>query len=184
MAQAQTSKSAAKSAPAAVVAKPASGAPAGVPDAGKTGAHRNVFAGADVSHYMKGAAKTVSGNKTHDSGDEVATKYRGLAIDLVYADAAKVLGVPVNELLNKYSKLNLGMQRMNLGNRVRAKLANPEGKPKKAKAAKPEATVTVANVKPGSDTAKLAAKKVATPAKAASKVEVKPVAKAAKPTKK
>ncbi len=143
MAQAQTSKPA---------------APAVVPPADVKGAHRNVFKGADLSHYVKGAAKTASGNKTHDSGDEVATKYRGLSIDLVYADAAKVLGVPINELLNKYSKLNVGMQRMNLGNRVRAKLANPEGKPKKAAKpaapAKPVPTVTEANAKPAKEAAK------------------------------
>lgn len=143
MAQAQTSKPT---------------TPAVVPPADVKGAHRNVFEGADLSHYVKGAAKTASGNKTHDSGDEVAAKYRGLSIDLVYADAAKVLGVPVNELLNKYSKLNVGMQRMNLGNRVRAKLANPEGKPKKAAKpaapAKPVPTVTKANAKPAKEAAK------------------------------
>lgn len=149
MAQAQTSKPT---------------APAVVPPADVKGAHRNVFEGADLSHYVKGAAKTASGNKTHDSGDEVAAKYRGLSIDLVYADAAKVLGVPVNELLNKYSKLNVGMQRMNLGNRVRAKLANPEGKPKKAaKPAAPVPTVTKANAKPAN----------AKPAKEAAKPAVK-----------
>jgi hypothetical protein len=169
MAQAQTSTT--KTAPAKAIVAP--GPKAGVPEGGSTGAHRNVFVGADISHYVKGAAKTVSGNKTHDSGDAVATKYRGLAIDLVYADAAGILGVPVNELKNKYGKLNLGMQRMNLGNRVRAKLANPEGKPKKVKAEKPAATPTPAKQ---AAPAKVAAP-AKTPAKPVSKPADKPAAK-------
>ena len=83
MAQAQTSKPT---------------APAVVPPADVKGAHRNVFEGADLSHYVKGAAKTASGNKTHDSGDEVAAKYPGLdPSSSSYWQAAYVSGGECND---------------------------------------------------------------------------------------
>lgn len=62
---------------------------------------------------------TASGNKSYDSGDAVAAKLRGLSIGDVYDTAAAKLGVSVRTLKDKYSHLNLGMQRMNLANRMR-----------------------------------------------------------------
>lgn len=55
-----------------------------------------------------------------DNGDDVAARLRKMELANVYAYAAGVLNVPKDELLARYAKLNPGMQRMNLGNRVRA----------------------------------------------------------------
>lgn len=64
--------------------------------------------------------KTAGGNPSVDNGDALAEALRGADLDAVYAQAAKVLGVPVADLRTKYAGLNPGMQRMNLGNRMRA----------------------------------------------------------------
>ena len=74
----------------------------------------------DCSHYER--TTSAGGNKTLDSGDELATELRGFTLDEVYAKAAKVLGESRASLEQRYSKLNPGMQRMNLGNRMRAAL--------------------------------------------------------------
>lgn len=98
----------------------------------------NVMQGADLSKYVKGAAKTASGNKTHDSNDDIAQRLRGMAIDSVYREAASVLKVPEGELREKYGHLNVGMQRMNLGNRIRGALHAKDKPPKAPKAPKAE----------------------------------------------
>lgn len=61
-----------------------------------------------------------SGNATMDNGDALAKKLRGAALEDVYAEAAKILNESVSALQAKYKHLNPGMQRMNLGNRMRA----------------------------------------------------------------
>lgn len=66
--------------------------------------------------------KTAGGNTSIDNDDEVAKKFRGKDLDAVYAMTAKALGVTEKELRARYTKLNVGMQRMNLGNRFRAAL--------------------------------------------------------------
>lgn len=66
--------------------------------------------------------KTASGNVSVDNGDDLAKSLRGATLDAVYAKAAEVLEVPEKELRAKYAKLNVGMQRMNLGNRMRGVL--------------------------------------------------------------
>jgi len=71
----------------------------------------------DCSGYVK--AKSATGNKTLDSGDALAVELRGLELDDVYARAAKDLGVTETSLRAQYKALNPGMQRMNLGNRIR-----------------------------------------------------------------
>src|SRR5262245_9317785 len=72
-----------------------------------------------------------SGNASFDSGDKVAKKLRGLSLDEAYAEAAraikdsgdKELGTTLSDietvLRERYEGLNAGMQRMNLGNRIR-----------------------------------------------------------------
>lgn len=75
-----------------------------------------------------GEEKTSGGNKTIDNGDKLADELRGKTLDEVYAKAAKVcedadgakMSVPALKKL--YGKLNIGQQRMNLGNRMRAAL--------------------------------------------------------------
>lgn len=74
----------------------------------------------DPSHYIK--AKSKSGHATLHNGDPVAQKLADMDLDDIYSYTATVLKMPKQELLDKYAHLNIGMQRMNLGNRVRAAL--------------------------------------------------------------
>ena len=64
--------------------------------------------------------KTAGGHASVDSNDKLAASLRGKDISAVYKEAAKVLKEPEAALIAKYKHLNLGMQRMNLGNRMRA----------------------------------------------------------------
>jgi membrane protein involved in colicin uptake len=66
--------------------------------------------------------KTSGGNVSVDNGDELAAKLRGKDLSEVYKAAAKALGETEKDLIAKYGHLNVGMQRMNLGNRIRAAL--------------------------------------------------------------
>jgi hypothetical protein len=79
----------------------------------------------DLSDYE--AVKSAGGNSSLDNGDKLAKSLRGLGLDDVYKEAAKVLGKDeAAALYKRYNKregkepLNPGMQRMNLGNRMRA----------------------------------------------------------------
>jgi hypothetical protein len=63
--------------------------------------------------------KTAGGNVSVDSGDELAQELRGANLEAVYQRAARALGVTEAALRAKYAHLNPGMQRMNLGNRMR-----------------------------------------------------------------
>jgi hypothetical protein len=64
--------------------------------------------------------KSATGHSSRDTADNTALALRGLTLDQIYAEAARVLVVPEDALRAKYAKLNPGMQRMNLGNRIRA----------------------------------------------------------------
>lgn len=78
----------------------------------------------DLSGYKK--VKAPGGGVSYTKGDAVANKLEGKSLDEVYKIAAAALKVPESELRAKYKKLNPGMQRMSLGNRMR-------GGPKKEK---------------------------------------------------
>ena len=80
---------------------------------------RNVVPAHYRANYVRGLATTASGNPTVDNNDDVAGKLRGMAIEGVYALAAIELGIAQEVLRTKYEHLNVGMQRMNLGNRIR-----------------------------------------------------------------
>lgn len=69
--------------------------------------------------YKKSKVKTKSGAFSVDCGDTVANRLRGKSLDEIYSETSKHLGVPATELKRKYGHLNEGMQRMNLGNRLR-----------------------------------------------------------------
>lgn len=71
----------------------------------------------DVTKYQ--AARSASGAKSLHNGDPVAVALEGATVDEIYALASEGIQVPEDELRAKYSKLNDGMQRMNLGNRLR-----------------------------------------------------------------
>lgn len=79
-----------------------------------------------VSKYRKGKKdeKTAGGNTPIDCDDKVAKALRGQDLEAVYKTVAKALAPDetVNSLKAKYGKLNVGMQRMNLGNRLRGAL--------------------------------------------------------------
>lgn len=64
--------------------------------------------------------KTAGGHVSVNNGDELAVRLQGKTLDEVYAFAAKQLKVDEAELRTRYAHLNVGMQRMNLGNKVRA----------------------------------------------------------------
>ena len=68
-------------------------------------------------NYEKG--KLEDGRSFIDNGDEAAQTLRGSTLDEVYALVAKHMGVTQKDLKAKYAHLNLGQQRMNLGNRFR-----------------------------------------------------------------
>lgn len=70
-----------------------------------------------VKKYIE--TKAASGKKSLDSGDDVAKALRGMELEEVYKEVGKKLGMTVRQLKLKYGRLNPGMQRMNLGNRMR-----------------------------------------------------------------
>jgi len=87
----------------------------------------------DHSRYVKGDKNTPSGRATYDINDEVAIEMRAVAgdPDSQYELAASYLHEEnpdktqeefKQELLSRYSNLNPGMQRMNLGNKIRGAL--------------------------------------------------------------
>jgi len=113
-------KPAAKKAPAkkAAAKKPAKKKAAGDGDKAEKGP--GVLRQYAPEYHRDNEKKTASGNVSVDCNDDVANKFRGKDLDAVYTAAAKILGEPEADLRKKYKHLNVGMQRMNLGNRVRA----------------------------------------------------------------
>ncbi|WQY99597.1 hypothetical protein [Acinetobacter phage pB23] len=94
----------------------------------------NKLVKADLDHYVKGAGITNSGRPTVDIDDVVAKALRGDDLEVIYPKVAawlKALGrdtvgrgskkmeVTEDNLRTRYGKLNVGMQRMNLGNILR-----------------------------------------------------------------
>lgn len=75
------------------------------------------------AYHRDNVKKTASGNPSVDNGDKVATLLRGRTLDEVYALTAKKTETAEKDLRAKYKHLNVGMQRMNLGNKLRAALA-------------------------------------------------------------
>lgn len=88
----------------------------------------------DMARYTVGKGTTVTGRKTIDIDDYVADKLRGLDLEEIYSYVAAVLaelGVEyigtgskkmhcgLGDLKARYNHLNVGMQRMNLGNLLR-----------------------------------------------------------------
>lgn len=67
--------------------------------------------------------RTAGGHVSVHNGDEIAQKLIGKDLDQVYTMAARTLKEDEAELRKKYKHLNIGMQRMNLGNRMRAAAA-------------------------------------------------------------
>lgn len=79
----------------------------------------------DLTKYTKHDTKTTSGRRCIDIADEVADLLRGEDLESVYKIGARKLSelgskVKVADLQAQYEHLNPGMQRMNIGNRLRA----------------------------------------------------------------
>lgn len=74
---------------------------------------------ADLTQYVSTDIRTPSGRKSLDCGDSIATMLRGKPLDEVYQLVADYLAVDVATLVTRYAKLNPGMARMALGNRLR-----------------------------------------------------------------
>lgn len=123
------------------VAKPKAKAKAAkkVKKSGKSGANKGMKGPQVLKQYAPeyrkggkdGKQKTAGGNKAIDCGDKVADMFAGADLDAVYAKAVPILNKAQEEgetawtvasLKKKYSGLNVGMQRMNVGNRVRSAL--------------------------------------------------------------
>lgn len=67
--------------------------------------------------------KIQDGNRTKrivDNGDKAAKRMRNLDLSDLYKEASEVSGIPQTQLREKYGDLNPGLQRMSLGNRIRA----------------------------------------------------------------
>lgn len=88
---------------------------------------------ADLSRYVVGLGVTRNGNPTLDVDDEAARLLRGLTLDEAYEFVAAKMAeahaadpkfptLSADGLRIAYHKLNVGMQRMNLGNRLRRAL--------------------------------------------------------------
>lgn len=81
------------------------------------------------SYVVDKEKKTPKGNPSVHCNDDVANLLLGKDLDKVYELAAKTLakagieGASEAELRKRYKNLNPGMQRMNLGNRMRGALA-------------------------------------------------------------
>lgn len=87
-----------------------------------------VIINANLAKYFKFDVKSPCGRSAIDIGDPVADKLRGKTIEQCYTIAAKrivgrsrSMSIPNVEadLKAKYQRLNIGMQRMNLGNKMR-----------------------------------------------------------------
>lgn len=74
----------------------------------------------DLTHYKP--VISAGGNSSLDNGDEVAKMLRGKELAEVYKVVAKKTGESIRQLQINYKHLNVGMQRMNLGNKLRAAL--------------------------------------------------------------
>jgi transcription initiation factor TFIIIB Brf1 subunit/transcription initiation factor TFIIB len=75
-----------------------------------------------TTNYVRGLGYTTHGNRTIDVNDKVAKMLRGTDPLEMYQIAAEVLKVSARTLKRDYKHLNIGMQRMNLGNRMRKEL--------------------------------------------------------------
>lgn len=78
----------------------------------------------DLEKYVTGVSG--SGKRTKRCKDAVATALDGFTLDETLAVASELTETPVKELQGKYSHLNVGMQRMNLGNRIRGAVAKQD----------------------------------------------------------
>jgi|14BtaG_2_1085337.scaffolds.fasta_scaffold00263_17 hypothetical protein len=134
----------------------------------------------DLEKYVTGQSS--SGKRSHHTGDFVAMNMNGMTV----AEAEDIAAALVDgHTKGKYAKLNVGMQRMNLGNRIRAAVAKmektEEGSGEKAflTAAKPFMKAAATRFAQAEKEKAQRAKEAAAKAKAAAKAEAPKKEKAA-----
>lgn len=134
--------------------------------------------------YVNGVSG--AGKKTKRADHPVSAALDGFTLDETYAVAAEMTDVPAKDLRSRYSHLNVGMQRMNLGNRIRGAVAKLDkaheadskvvaglptldqlcAKPRAATATRVKAAAEAAQIKADAAKVKAAAKAKADAAKA------------------
>lgn len=100
-------------------AKPAKPAKAKKAKKAKDGDTLQALKDAAPEYKKPDGVKTAGGNQAVDCGDNTAKLLRGKTLDEVYKIAARETRESEAELRKQYKHLNPGMQRMNLGNRIR-----------------------------------------------------------------
>ncbi len=137
-----------------------------------TDAPKEVRVKPDLSKYVKGVSG--SGKKTMRTNDVTAIALDGFTLDEVYAVAQVMTDTPAKEFHAKYDHLNVGMQRMNLGNRIRGAIAKADKAREKDKSrASGAKLLEVACEKPRVATIARAKTKANKAAEAAKKAEAK-----------
>ena len=105
--------------------------------------------------------RTSTGGKSLHNDDDVARGLAGLNVEELYVIAGKFLAFPLkvskvviedlDSLETAYSDLNVGMQRMNLGNRIRARIGKVDAENVKAAEADEKAEKPVKDRISGAD---------------------------------
>ena len=75
----------------------------------------------DLNKYVTGVSG--AGKKTKRADNPVSEALDGFTVEETAAVAAKMTGIPAKELLARYAGRNIGMQKMNLANRIRGAVA-------------------------------------------------------------
>ncbi len=88
-----------------------------------------------LENYVSGVSG--SGKRTKNCGDDIAAALDGFTLEEVQKVASKMRDIPVKELAAKYEHLNVGQQRMNLGNLIRGAVAKLDKAHDKDKAVVP-----------------------------------------------
>lgn len=98
------------------------------------------------SRYQLGTSAAEDQRRTIDNGDKVADMLRDVPLIKLYETAAEHLGADrAKQLSEKYAHLNVGMQRMNVGNVLRGYFHQLEN-PKPVKAPKPPKSIKTTEV--------------------------------------
>lgn len=88
-----------------------------------------------LENYVGGVSG--SGKRTKNCGDDIAQALDGFTLEEVQKVVSQMRDIPVKELAEKYSHLNIGQQRMNLGNLIRGAVAKLDKAHDKDKAVVP-----------------------------------------------
>jgi hypothetical protein len=88
-----------------------------------------------LENYTNGVSG--SGKRTKNCGDDIAQALDGFTLEEVQKVASQMRDIPVKDLSEKYAHLNIGQQRMNLGNLIRGAVAKLDKAHDKDKAVVP-----------------------------------------------